>query len=87
MIDMYEEDTDFKEIYVDVKNPVIHNRSQWMDYLIQGGFLFKNNKLCIPKCSMRENLVKEKHSGGMFGHFGLDKTFSQVRAFYYWPKM
>ena len=27
MIDMYEEDTDFKEIYVAIKNPVIHNRS------------------------------------------------------------
>ena len=36
-------------------------------------FTFKNSKLCIPKCSMRENLIQEKHNGGMEGHFGSDK--------------
>ena len=36
---------------------------------------------------MRENIIKEKHSGGLSGHFGQDKTFAQVNAFYYWPKM
>ena len=36
---------------------------------------------------MRENIIKEKHSGGLSGHFGQDKTFTQVNAFYYWPKM
>ena len=58
-----------------------------MDYLTQGGLLFKSNKLCIPKCSMRENIIKEEHNGGLFGHFGQDKTFALVNAFYYWPKM
>eukprot|EP00253_Pinus_taeda_P033292 PITA_33292 len=87
MIEMYKDDEDFKDIYTAVQNPVSHNRSQWMDYLVQGGLLFKSNKLCIPKCSMRENIIKEKHSGGLSGHFGQDKTFAQVNAFYYWPKM
>jgi hypothetical protein len=27
---------------------------------------------------MRENLLKEKHSGGLAGHFGHDKTFSKL---------
>ena len=87
MVDMYKEDTKFKEIYAAVKNPAVHNRSQWLDYLIQGGLLFKSNKLCIPKCSMMENIIKEKHSGGLPGHFRQDMTFSQVNSFYYWPKM
>ena len=87
MIEMYNDDEDFRDIYTTVQNLVSHNRSQWMDYLIQGGLLFKSNKLCIPKCSMRENIIKEKHSGGLFGHFGQDKTFALVNAFYYWPKM
>lgn len=78
MIDMYKEDTYFKEIYTTIQNPMIYNRSQWLGYMIQGGFLFKNNKLCIPKCSMRENLIKEKHSGGLSRHFGQNKTSSQV---------
>jgi hypothetical protein len=36
---------------------------------------------------MRNNLLKEKHSGGLAGHFGHDKTFSQLRNSYYWSSM
>jgi hypothetical protein len=55
--------------------------------MIQEGLLFKVNQLCIPKCSMRDNLLKEKHSGGLDGHFGHDKTFAQLSSSYYWPGM
>jgi len=48
MVDMYKDDAKFKDIYAVVQNPAIHNRSQWLDYLIQGGLLFKDNNLCIP---------------------------------------
>jgi hypothetical protein len=58
-----------------------------IEYMIQDGFLFKGNQLCIPKCSMRDNLLKEKHSGGLVGHFSHDKTFAQLRSSYYWPGM
>ena len=34
---------------------------------------------------MRENLLKEKHSGGLAGHFDHDKTFAQLNSSYYWP--
>jgi len=87
MVEMYKDDADFKDIYTSVQNPIVHNRSQWLDYIKQGGLLFKGNKLCIPKCSMRENIIKEKHNGGLSGHFRQDKTFAQVNTFYYWPKM
>ena len=49
--------------------------------------MFKDSKLCIPRCSMRENLIQEKDSGGLSGHFGQDKTFSLVSNFYFWPNM
>ena len=36
---------------------------------------------------MRDNIIKEKHCGGMSGRFGLDKTLEVVRRYYHWPKM
>jgi hypothetical protein len=85
--EMYKDDADFKDAYATCENPVSRDKSPWLDYMIQEGLLFKGNKLCIPRCSMRENLLKEKHSGGLAGHFGQDKTFAQLSAFYFWPGM
>ena len=87
LIAMYKEDVDFKDIYAACENPVTHNRSKWLDYMLQEGLLFKNSKLCILRCSMREHLIQEKHSGGLSRHFGQDKTFAMVSNFYFWPKI
>ena len=76
LVKMYKEDVDFKDIYAARENPVTHNRSQWLDYMLQEGLSFRNSKLCIPKCSMRENLIQEKHRGGLSIHFGQDETFA-----------
>jgi hypothetical protein len=76
--DMYAGDGDFGEAYEATENPFLRDRSPWIDYMIQEGFLFIRNQLCILKCSMRENLLKEKHSGGLAGHFGHDKTFAKL---------
>ena len=76
--DMYAGDADFTEAYKAAENPVLRDRSPWMDYMIQEGLLFIGNQLCILNCSMRENLLKEKHSGGLAGHFGHDKTFAKL---------
>ena len=63
--DMSVDDPDFKEAYEAVENPVLRDSSKWAEYMIQEGLLFKGNQLCISNCSMRENLLKEKHSGGL----------------------
>jgi hypothetical protein len=55
--------------------------------MIQEGLFFRGDQLCIPKCSIRDNLLKEKNSGGLAGHFSHDKTFSQLINSYYWPGM
>ena len=36
---------------------------------------------------MIENLIREKHSGGLARNFGVDKTYEQLSHFYFWPKM
>jgi hypothetical protein len=72
--DMYQDDSDFQDAYKTCENLVLRDRIQWIEYLIQDGLIFKGNQLCIPKSSMRENFLNEKHSGGLVGHFSHDKT-------------
>ena len=48
--------------------------------------LFKGIQLCIPRGSMRENIVNKKHSGGLAGHFGIDKTVKLIYERYCWPQ-
>ena len=43
------------------------------------GFLFRENKLCIPNCSVRDLLVRESHGGGLMGHFGVNKTLGVLQ--------
>jgi hypothetical protein len=85
--DMYRDDPNFKEAYEASKNPILRDIRQWIEYMIQEGLLFNGNHLCIPKCSMRENLLKEKHNGGLAGHFGHDKMFANLNESYLWPGM
>ncbi|XP_042972946.1 uncharacterized protein LOC122304748, partial [Carya illinoinensis] len=51
------------------------------------GYLFKEDKLCVPSCSMRELLVREAHGGGLMGHFGVKKTLDILHEHFFWPKM
>jgi hypothetical protein len=87
LTEMYRDDPNFKEAYEASENPVLRDISQWTKYMIQDGLLFQGNQLCIPKCSMRENLLKEKHSGGLAKHFVHDKTFSKLNGSYFWLGM
>jgi hypothetical protein len=73
---MYQEDPYFKESYEACKNALLGDRIPWKKYLIKNGLLLKGSQLCIPRFSMRDNLLKEKHSGGLARHFGHDKTFA-----------
>jgi hypothetical protein len=85
--EMYPRDPDFGEAYEACVNPVLRDRSQWVEYLIQDGLLFKGCQLCIPRYSMMDNFLQEKHSEGLAGHFDHEKTFSQLNGSYYSPGM
>ena len=62
--ELYPHDDDFGDIYASCANGAISD-----DFYLFDGFLFKRNRLCIPKCSMRELLIKEAH-GGLMGILG-----------------
>ena len=84
---MYIDDQDFGNIYQVFSNFSKAYHVEYVDYLIQIGLLFKRHKLCIPKCSMRNNIIKEKHVGSLGGHFRINKTLEQVSRYYHWPRL
>lgn len=85
--DMYVEDLDFAKTHKVCSNCENHFHSQFSEFTLQNGFWFKGKPLCVPRGSMRENLIQEILNGSISGHFGLNKTLDLVERFYYWPKM
>ena len=81
--DLYGIETDFKEAFAACKNTVNTDRTPWKAFMLQDVLFFKNNQLCISNLSMRENLVQEKHNGGLVVHFGVEKTLGQLNHFYF----
>ncbi|XP_071923101.1 uncharacterized protein [Coffea arabica] len=78
---MYAHDDDFCNVFQACEH------AAFQKYYRHKGFLFKENCLCIPNCSLRELLVKETHGGGLMGHFGIDKILDILHEHFYWPKM
>ncbi|KAL4017179.1 hypothetical protein IC575_024855 [Cucumis melo] len=67
--------------------PYVINYKKGKDNMVADALSRRKGKLCIPKCSIRELLVKEAHGGGLMGHFGEFKTYSMLCEHFYWLKM
>ena len=79
--EQYVGDPDFNELYI------AYLKEPQSTFHIQQVFLFKGNRLCIPKTSLRHLLVKEVHEGSLGGQFGIQKTLDMLGEHFYWPKM
>ncbi|XP_057526371.1 uncharacterized protein LOC130805605 [Amaranthus tricolor] len=79
--DQYQTCPDFADIY-----KLCHDTPQGL-FSIHQGYLFKGNKLCIPKLPLRTILVKEVHEGSIAGHYGIQKTLDMLAKHFFWPKM
>ncbi|XP_073121517.1 uncharacterized protein [Henckelia pumila] len=79
--ELYANDHDFGEIYVSC----LHGPRD--KFFMHDGYLFKEDKLCVPKSSIRELLVRESHGGGLMRHFGVAKTYDTLHEHFYWPHM
>ena len=76
--DLYVSDHDFGECYVSCE------KIAFQKFYRHEGYLFRDGKLCIPNCSMRDLLVRESHGGGLMGHFGVAKTLAILHEHFYW---
>ena len=79
--ELYCDDHDFSEVYSACE------KSSEGKYYRHEDFLFRENKLCVPNCSIRDLLVRESHGGGLMGHFGIAKTLAMLQEHFYWPHM
>ncbi|XP_026438976.1 uncharacterized protein LOC113337524 [Papaver somniferum] len=77
--DLYSEDKDFQKLWEKCRS----STGSVDDFLIQEGFIFKGNCLCILQCSLRLHLIQELHGSGLGGHFGRDKTIALVEEHYF----
>ena len=65
--ELYVNDPDFANVFNACE------RVSFGKFYKHDGFLFRENKLCVPNSSLRELLVHEAHGGGLMGHFGIVK--------------
>ena len=66
--ELYANDDDFASVYGACE------KATFGKFYRLDGYLFRENKLCVPNSSMRELLVRKAHRGGLMGHFGVRKT-------------
>ena len=57
------------------------------EYLVQDGYLFKGSRLCIPRSSLHDKLLREMHSSDLSGHVSRDRTIADLEKRYYWPQL
>ncbi|CAJ2636512.1 unnamed protein product [Trifolium pratense] len=79
--ELYERDLDFSSKYLACEHAALNG------YFRHNGYLFKEKRLCVPKSSIIELLVKEAHEGALIGHFGVSKTLELLQEHFFWPHM
>ncbi|KAK1581185.1 hypothetical protein Q3G72_003854 [Acer saccharum] len=79
--ELYVEDSDFGNVFNACEKVAFGK------FYRHDGFLFRETKLCVPKSSLLELLVKEAHGGGLMGHFGIAKTLDILHEHFFWPHM
>jgi hypothetical protein len=79
--ELYVNDDDFASVFTACE------KATFGKFYRLDGYLFRENRLCVPNSSMRELLVREAHGGGLMGHFGVRKTLDVLHEHFFWPKM
>jgi len=64
---LYVDDDDFGQVYGQYEH-------SFDNYFMHDEFLFKDKRLCVPKCLLCEFLMREAHESNLMEHFGVAKT-------------
>ncbi|GKA51095.1 transposon ty3-I gag-pol polyprotein [Tanacetum coccineum] len=80
----YPSDLDFGALFLNCEETQNHAMG---DFHIFSGFLFKQQRLCVPCHSIRLVLIQETREGGLAVHLGIDKTTHLLRAHLFWPNL
>ena len=73
----YKEDPEFNGTYENPRTP----------FTKEDELLYFKGRLCIPKGSIRNNLLHDNHATPIAGHLGVNKTYLRIRPHYYWKGM
>ena len=76
-------------LYPNFKDVLLNCREgrAWNKFMINDGFLFRANCLCILVGSVYLLLLQEAHGGRLMGHFGAKKTEEVLSTHFFWPRM
>ncbi|MGI4292149.1 hypothetical protein ACR2WS_26585, partial [Klebsiella pneumoniae] len=80
--DQYVHDADFKDVMQNCKEG-----RMWNKFVVNDGFVFRANKLCIPASSVRILMFQGGHGGGLMGHFGIKKSVVTLVTLFFWLEM
>ena len=76
--ELYANDDDFASVYGACE------KATFGKFYRLDGYLFRENKLCVPNSFMCELLVCEAHGDGLMGHFSVRKTLNVLHELFFW---
>ena len=61
--------------------------SSWGQYVVRGGLMYSQGKLCVPPTSAALILkpLQECHDSPLAGHYGVARTEALLAQYYTWP--
>jgi hypothetical protein len=88
--DVIKEDPEFEAPFAILTNQPTEQRvpaSLLKHYSVKNDLLwYDDDRLCVPQ-RFRTKIIHEHHDAVIAGHQGIERTYSTLQKYFYWPKM